>query len=81
MSYPKLSKAEVTLLNRMRCPDCRTGLIDGPSGGGSQNYYCGNPKNCGSKFNVSLSWERISAPAPNEPPQRAPKEKSRGPYR
>jgi hypothetical protein len=63
--YPKLTDDEVKTLNRDRCADCSSLLVDGPSGGGSQNYYCSQSR-CGSKFNVSLSWERISAPSPNE---------------
>ncbi len=67
MPYPKLSEDEILDLNRERCPDCKAKLIDEPSGGGSQNYYCSQPRFCGSKFNMSLSWERISEPAPNDP--------------
>jgi len=65
MKYPALTKAEVSRLNRGRCADCTNQLVEGPSGGGSINHYCVDQKNCGSKFNLSLSWERISIAAPN----------------
>lgn len=81
MTYPTLTDAEIKILNRDRCPDCRHRLVEGPCGGGSINHYCGATKHCGSKFNLSVSWERISSPSPNEPPRREPQGAPDGPYR
>lgn len=65
MKYPALTQIETVALNRHRCPDCSAALADGPCGGGSINYLC-TQRGCGSKFNLAVSWERISEPSPNE---------------
>jgi hypothetical protein len=65
MPYPMLTEKEVAALNRGHCADCSSSLVEGPSGGGSINYYC-SQRGCGSKFNLAVSWERISEPSPNE---------------
>jgi hypothetical protein len=48
------------------CPDCGTRLLEGPSGGGSINYYCGNESTCGSRFNDTgpFGVERLTSPSP-----------------
>ena len=51
-SSGKLTEDEVAWMrvNYTCCPDCGYMLLEGPCGGGSQNWACSNP-NCGSKFN------------------------------
>jgi hypothetical protein len=63
MRYPELTDKEITRLDATKCADCDANIYEGPCGGGSINYQCGNER-CGSKFNYSLSWERISQPSP-----------------
>lgn len=63
MKYPELTAKENALLADGKCADCEGLLYEGPCGGGSINYLCGNDR-CGSKFNMALSWERISQPSP-----------------
>jgi hypothetical protein len=70
-------------LNDNKCADCEGLIYEGPQGGGSINFLCGNEK-CGSKFNYALSWERISEIAPlredgDSTPVEAPH--ARGPFR
>ncbi len=65
MKYPVLTEKEISALNRDRCPDCSARLAEGPQGGGSINHYC-SQSGCGSKFNLAISWERISEPSPND---------------
>lgn len=65
MNYPELTTKEISALNRNRCPDCSSQLMEGPHGGGSINHYC-SQSGCGSKFNLAVSWERISIPSPND---------------
>lgn len=83
VSYPELTQSDVDCLNKNKCADCEQPLFEGPQGGGSMNFICGNEK-CGSKFNYALSWERISEIAPmhedgDSTPVEVPYRK--GPYR
>ena len=63
MPHPVLTEADVAKLNDSQCPDCDGLIYEGPCGGGSINYVCGNER-CGSRFNMALSWERISEISP-----------------
>lgn len=63
MKHSNLTEKETAALNRGRCCDCSSLLVDGPCGSGSMNYYC-SQKGCGSRFNMSMEWERISEPSP-----------------
>lgn len=67
MTFPKLSESETAILVGGRCPDCNNPLLKGPEGGGSMNFLCGAHATCGSKYNFSLEWERISEPNPRGP--------------
>jgi len=61
----RLDEAELRLIDRLICPDCKgSGFLEGPHGGCSVNIKCKNPE-CGSMFNVS-PWfcERISNASP-----------------
>lgn len=74
-----LTEDEVNLIySSQRCPDCRRGLLlEGPSGGGSQNYFC-DDTDCGSRFNNCLDWwDRIS----DASPKKRNKCVTKGPYR
>ncbi len=59
----KLTEYECASFYKDVCPDCLGMIVEGPSGGGSQNYYC-TESDCGSKFNDSLDIERISDASP-----------------
>lgn len=50
-----------------KCPDCEAGLVEGPHGGLSINYYCANDVTCGSRFNEMgpFGIDRISNASPN----------------
>lgn len=64
MAYPKLTETENATLVGGRCPDCNNPLLKGPEGGGSMNFLCAATATCGSVFNFSLDWERVSEPGP-----------------
>jgi hypothetical protein len=36
------------------CPYCGSAIFEGPSGGLSQNVFCGNP-DCNSRFNITMA--------------------------
>jgi hypothetical protein len=65
VTFPALTEEDIKRLNRHRCADCSAQLTEGPHGGGSINYHCSQGR-CGSRFNLSIGWERISEPSPNE---------------
>lgn len=58
----ELTPWEMQFINDAKCPDCESGLLTGPSGGGSLNVYCADPDRCGSRFNLHLPGcaDRIS---------------------
>jgi hypothetical protein len=61
-----LTDTERGIFVRGLCPDCVTGpLREGPHGGGSVNWYCGNVM-CQSRFNEMgpFGIERISNASP-----------------
>lgn len=77
----QLNERETLLLcEHGRCPDCEAGLVEGPHGGLSVNYYCADNTTCGSRFNVMgpFGVERISEASPLKPRE---KTASDGPYR
>lgn len=66
----KLSDGEIKFLEGGTCPDCgHKGLLEGPHGGLSVNYYCGDQEKCGSRFNVMgpFGIERITDASPKKP--------------
>lgn len=63
MRYPELTEKETQSLDANKCPDCEGLLYEGSHGGGSINWLCGSER-CGSRFNYSLYWERVSRPSP-----------------
>jgi hypothetical protein len=42
--WEKLSKVERQVFRRGQCPDCGGGLLEGPSGGMSVNFWCSGLK-------------------------------------
>lgn len=57
-----LTPWEIKSIDEAKCPDCGSGLLQGPCGGGAMNVYCANPEECDSKFNIMFpgSVDRIS---------------------
>jgi hypothetical protein len=58
-----MADATLDALKKRCCPDCETpGLIAGPRGGASQNFYCGQ---CGFGWNLhgvdhgGFAWDAI----------------------
>lgn len=50
-AYEKLTESESHTFRDGECPDCgSTKILEGPSGGLSTNYACGD-ETCGSRFN------------------------------
>jgi hypothetical protein len=66
--WEALDDAEIAFFQSGKCPDCGSALLEGPSGGGSQNYSCSNATAvpCGSRFNHMgpFGVERISDARP-----------------
>lgn len=62
-----LSDEEAAIFNAGACPDCGTNLLQGPSGGGSQNFYCAG-RECGSGFNEMgpFGIDRITNASPRK---------------
>lgn len=75
-----------------KCPYCRTGdLYEGPSGGLSTNYFCGNVDACNSRFNITSpgfvgfggnsaavpAWGQFTGPVPESFAAQMRAEKSR----
>lgn len=67
MKFERLAERELEKFRLGVCPDCDTApLLEGPHGGLSVNYGCGNPE-CGSRFNDMgpFGVERISEASPD----------------
>lgn len=48
----RLTEDETKAFRSGACPDCGArALLQGPSGGLSENVYCGNEERCGSRYN------------------------------
>ena len=47
-----LTPWELQFIDKAKCPDCQSGLLEGPHGGMAVNVYCANPDECGSRFNI-----------------------------
>jgi hypothetical protein len=69
VAWQDLSDPETETFRSGKCPDCGTGLVVGPSGGLSQNMYCGNDETCGSRFNEMgpFGVQRITDASPKKP--------------
>lgn len=65
----KLTDEEAERFSAGSCPDCGCiKLVEGPHGGLSINFYCGDDEACGSRFNFMgpFGIERISAASPKK---------------
>lgn len=51
--FISLEEAQVRFMwEHSKCPYCHSSIYQGPQGGLSRNYFCGNP-DCNSRFNIT----------------------------